>query len=70
MKTRDVIRKDAEPLREILRRLEELEELAVVDDVTLPDLEAIGAGYLALSLRLERVATAFKNRGGAYLGIS
>lgn len=70
MKTRDVIRKDAEVLREIVRRLEDLEGFASVDDETLPDLERIGTGYLAIALRLERASAQFNNRAAAYLGIA
>jgi hypothetical protein len=70
VKTRDVIRKDAEAIREIIRRLEDLEGYASVDDENLPDLEKIGSGYLAIALRLERVAARFNNRGAAYLGIA
>lgn len=71
MNTRAVIRKDAESIRQILIHVENLEGHVHADEskTTTGELEQVGAGYLAIALRLERIAQRFNDRGAAYLGI-
>lgn len=67
-RTAEDVRKDAENLRDLADRLADLLPLAGTDDRA-PDLDRLGGEYLALSLRLERVAARVKERGAAYLGL-
>lgn len=62
------IRADAVDVEAVALRLEAL-RVHAPENLGASDLHAIGVGYIASAVLLERLAQRFKDRGAAYLGL-